>query len=246
MDTVAVRVDSARHYAVVRAGERIDHRCVPALRAALDKALRDWGTALIDAGGVRVAEPICAALLPAVLSGHGGWPWARLAMFGAGPDLRDLLARTRASQLVPGWDTEEQALSGIALRPPWVRRSVTLAHGASAPAGGRAALEEACLAWRVPSAVRQSAALIASELVTNAVQHAGTDARLTLDCTRRTLRVSVRDFARRVEVRMRTAGTPRGGLAVVDTLAYRWGVAETTEGKSVWARLPLAPRRPVR
>src|SRR5262249_38723247 len=79
-------VDVGRGYAVVRASERIDHRTVPALRTALDKSLHEWGKALLDTCAVQHAEPICAALLPAVLTGCGGWPVAKLAVFGAGHD----------------------------------------------------------------------------------------------------------------------------------------------------------------
>ncbi|MEN3303900.1 MAG: hypothetical protein V7603_102 [Micromonosporaceae bacterium] len=242
---VQIRVEAAHGYAVVQAGARMTLPDLPGLRAAIEKALRDLGTALVDLTATRRPEPIMTAVFPAALGNCGGWPWAKLAIFGADAELADLLARTRVNQLVPVWPTEAQALAGIGHRPPWVRVAATLPYTPSAPAGGRATVERACLAWHVPAHVRDAAVLIASELVSNVVQHAGTGSVLSVDRGRRTLTVAVRDFApdRPVRVLAADAGPPFGGLAVVAALGRHWGVRPYPDGKAVSVRLPIAPAR---
>ena len=102
------------------------------------------------------------------------------------------------------------------------------------------------LAPHLPPQAVEGARVVASELATNAVQHAGTPFTVTLDwtCDQVTLRVS--DGAGGVP----SPGEPgplelRGrGLLLVDALSVAWGVdADPSGGKSVWARFPTAPGR---
>jgi anti-anti-sigma factor len=244
---ISVRVEAERGYTVVRPAGRITLPALPELRTTIEKALRDQGVALVDLGAVRYADPILTAVFAAALRHCGGWPWAKLAIFGTNAEVAGVLARTTVDQMVPVRPTEAEALAGTAQRPRRVQRTVALPRGPHAPADARAATEAACLAWHVPAGVREAAVLIASELVTNAVRHAGTGTRLTVACGPRTLKVAVTDFAPQRAVRPRPAGAPPfGGLAVVSALARYWGVRDEPDGKTVWARLPLAPAPRVR
>ena len=84
------------------------------------------------------------------------------------------------------------------------------------------------------------AALVATELATNAILHARTG--FTIVLTRRpegTIRIAVRD-ASRVRPRPRRAGPSDGsgrGLRLVETLAAAWGADHRPDGKVVWADL---------
>lgn len=87
----------------------------------------------------------------------------------------------------------------------------------------------------------EGARVVASELATNAVQHAGTPFTVTLDWAGDQVTVRVADDAPGVPV----AGSPgslelRGrGLLLVDALSAAWGVsAGAAGGKSVWASFP--------
>ncbi len=93
------------------------------------------------------------------------------------------------------------------------------------------------------------ALLLVSELVTNAVLHAGTSAELRLDTTGPGLRVEVIDstpgsavLAPREASDSREGGR---GLYLLDMLATTWGTTHTATGKSVWFQLggkvPVAP-----
>ena len=82
----------------------------------------------------------------------------------------------------------------------------------------------------------EPAVLVVSEIVTNALVHAGTAVQLRLWASEHALRVEVDDGAGHRPVRRRfaeSAGTGRG-LQLVDELADRWGTTLGAEGKTVW------------
>jgi len=96
---------------------------------------------------------------------------------------------------------------------------------------------------RVSSDVVEEARLIASELATNAVRHAGTPFTVTVELTDADVTLRVRDGSSRVPVTQspnRLADRGRG-LVLVDALSVSWGTAaENDGGKSVWARFMAA------
>lgn len=86
-----------------------------------------------------------------------------------------------------------------------------------------------------------SATVVVSELVTNAVRHARTDITVTCSVDDRFLRVEVRDWSPQ-EPAARAAGVfDEGGrgLMIVDHLAANWGVDVTGTTKVVWAEIAL-------
>jgi anti-sigma regulatory factor (Ser/Thr protein kinase) len=103
---------------------------------------------------------------------------------------------------------------------------------------------EAGAAARLPDDLRESAALLVSELVTNAVVHGGTTTTVRVGHPAGRFRVSVQDESTAAPA----TGAPDGsqtsgrGLQIVAGLADRWGVDLTDRGKSVWFELSL-PRR---
>jgi anti-sigma regulatory factor (Ser/Thr protein kinase) len=108
-----------------------------------------------------------------------------------------------------------------------------------APAAARQFVSATLVSWGRPELV-DDALVIASELATNAVLHAGGD--FTVKVVRHadgTVRVAVRDGST-VAPRARRAAPGAGsgrGLALVSALAGRWGAHLTPEGKVVWAQL---------
>lgn len=115
----------------------------------------------------------------------------------------------------------------------------------SPSAARRAVRASACLAHDLH--VLDDALLLTSELVTNSVRHGGPPISVVIDCHETCLRVSVSDGSA-VVPRPRQAGADdedSRGLALVDLLAYRWGVDEVhhrrSDGKAIWFEL-RAPR----
>lgn len=96
----------------------------------------------------------------------------------------------------------------------------------------------------------ESATLVVSELVTNAVLHAGTGCEVHLVLEGRVLRLRVLDGEPRQPVRRLAfsdeLGTGRG-LRMLEVLARRWGVEQTVPpepaGKAVWCELTVHPVR---
>ena len=77
---------------------------------------------------------------------------------------------------------------------------------------------------------------LASEVVTNAILHAGTPFSVVVTGDEGRIRVSVRDGSAALPVkRDYDAGQPTGrGLHIVEALADRWGVETDEAGKTVW------------
>ena len=98
---------------------------------------------------------------------------------------------------------------------------------------------------------QQVGELLVSELVTNALVHARTSARLWISLTDGDARVEVTDDGPG-QPRMRVPGPDGGyGLWLTDTLARSWGVTHPdgtpgSSGKTVWFTVPLAPPPPTR
>jgi anti-sigma regulatory factor (Ser/Thr protein kinase) len=118
-----------------------------------------------------------------------------------------------------------------------------LAATAQAPGRARQATHEALAAWQVAH-LEETAVLLVSELVTNAVRHArtgGTAVVLRLETAGSWLRIEVHD----ADPRMPQPRTPDPldesgfGFVLLEALADRWGVREATIGKAVWAELDM-------
>ena len=102
----------------------------------------------------------------------------------------------------------------------------------------RRRLIEVVRSWRVPlsEGALRDVELCASELLTNAVQHAGTDLSVTAKWTGELLRVEVWDHSVRPPVAGAAddAGTSGRGLVLIDGLSHSWGWRPAEGGKTVW------------
>ena len=117
-------------------------------------------------------------------------------------------------------------------------RELVLPADATAPGRARLFLRAATQEWGIGDDLAQDAAMVITELVANAVDHARSESTLSVGVKRGTLCVAVRD-ARRGRV-PRPAPidptAPRGrGLQMVDALTSAWGVTLHADGKTVWA-----------
>lgn len=98
-------------------------------------------------------------------------------------------------------------------------------------------LREALDLWSLEG-VGDAAAVVLSELATNAILHARTEFTVRLSCTgRQTLRLSVTDGSTRLPRRTRDLHGPSGrGLPLVAGLSTEWGaMLNGMDGKTVWA-----------
>ena len=122
-------------------------------------------------------------------------------------------------------------------------RRVLLAAGPAAAAEARGQVRAAICAWEV-SIDPYVAALLASELVTNAIRYEkGETVTLAIDCSQGLLRVDVHDSTRDIPVVMETPGDAETGrgLMLVATLSDEWGFYRTPAGKAVYFTLTSQP-----
>ncbi|MEW9518287.1 ATP-binding protein [Streptomyces tubercidicus] len=119
--------------------------------------------------------------------------------------------------------------------------SFCLPETVRAPGTARQLLESVLADWLICSKCADSAQLLVSELVTNAVMHGCGPVQLSV--TREwssgepcSLRIAVTDASPEPARRRQTASSDeRGrGLAIVDMLADRWGQDVLGAGKRIW------------
>jgi anti-sigma regulatory factor (Ser/Thr protein kinase) len=123
---------------------------------------------------------------------------------------------------------------------------VRLATGPAAAAEARRQVRSAIQSWQVP-VDPDTAILLTSELVTNAVRHeAGQAVMLVVTCARGQLRVDVHDTSPSwpaVADVPADAETGRG-LLLVETLSDEWGFFRTPAGKAVYFMLAFQTDQP--
>lgn len=100
--------------------------------------------------------------------------------------------------------------------------------------------------WSLPAATTEDVMLMANELTTNVVLHAGTDYQLKVILDGPRVRVEVSDHSpdsphANGQWGMAPENDGGRGLAIVETLASRWGSRPTAEGKTVWFELEPSP-----
>lgn len=95
-----------------------------------------------------------------------------------------------------------------------------------------------CRAWGV-AGLADDVALVVTELVSNAIRHAGTEVQLRLVPLPHGVRLEVADGSTRpLRPRPLKQDAEGGrGLVLVDALATRYGVEADATGKRVWAEL---------
>lgn len=98
--------------------------------------------------------------------------------------------------------------------------------------------------WRLDALVEDGdVELLATEIATNAVRHAGTDATVVVRYLGDRIRVEVGDGSTDLP-RIRTPDADEAGgrgLALVEALSSGWGVVETMHGKRVWFEVATKP-----
>lgn len=123
---------------------------------------------------------------------------------------------------------------------------LTVERAPESPATARAAIRPWLIGLSCPADFVDDMALVVSELVTNAVVHAGSGARLCAEVHDGRLRLEV-DDASPTPPAMRDGSVRVGGygLRLVAALADDWGWTTTSCGKQVWSehRFGLAARR---
>jgi len=160
--------------------------------------------------------------------------------------------RSALSRYMPTCVTIEEAREMAARLPSaghW--RHVQLEPTPLAPSEARDAVAECCSRWSLFPLIHPARTVV-SELVSNAVEHAGTGIELTVALRGQFLCVAVRDGSpvvpRLLEPVPHEPSAPldvRGyGLRMITNVAHSWGAEITAEGKVVWATMAVGRDSP--
>lgn len=126
--------------------------------------------------------------------------------------------------------------------------STTLVVSAESAAtrSARAVVRELCSDARVRTDTAETAVLLTTELVSNALEHGGGTAVLDAAVVDQRLCVEVVDDDPTIPtVNLGAVDDERGrGLMLVEALSSRWGAALRDRGKTVWFELDLASPAP--
>jgi anti-anti-sigma factor len=232
-------VDESADRTVVAVRGRLDLAGSPGLRTALLKCLAEQPDGLlIDLSAVETVDATAFTLFTSVARQAARWPGTPLLICAPSPAVATLLDRGGHSTLIVHVSVADgiRALAAGLVIVPVIRDELLPIAGAARH--GRAMATEACLAWGLPDLVGP-ASLIVSELISNAVQHAGTMMTLRLSRRARHLHIAVRDGSTAEPARAHgRAINERGrGLMLVESEATHWGWLPTKDGKVVWATL---------
>jgi serine phosphatase RsbU (regulator of sigma subunit)/anti-sigma regulatory factor (Ser/Thr protein kinase) len=158
---------------------------------------------------------------------------------------RELCTRV-AEALVDAEADDDVTLLAITAAPPRVTASRTFPAEPAAAGQARRFVVEVLAQWSVDGEVLERAELCASELITNAVIHSGTEPTVTLQHDDACLLLMVQDRGSVGRVRpVETAAADEvsgRGLSLVRALASAWNVEQSTEGTLVWCELELEPQ----
>jgi anti-sigma regulatory factor (Ser/Thr protein kinase)/anti-anti-sigma regulatory factor len=211
-------------------------------RACLQKALVEQPSGIVvDVSGLTVDTDVTLTMFNAFSGTAASWFGCPVVLCAPSAALRSALDRLAISRAVPVYATRAQAFAAVEAGPGARRYRRALPTTPQAAAIARQVVADACGAWRVLELVDRAEVVI-TELVANAVQHAGGDLRLTVALGERFLHVSVRDGSAAPPIRVAAdPASDRGGrgLMLIGALATAWGSIPTCEGKVVWATLRL-------
>ena len=234
-----VELEPTVDHVVIRLGGHLSVRTAPEVRRAILKSLVELGRVVVDVTRLRLANIECVALLPGVVAAAGGWPTARLAVVDADGIYQSAAERLHCSDLLHFYPATDAGVRHLDDRPRRVRREHSVGADTSASRVARRFLQETSGAWELPPDLTEVAQLVVSELVSNAVEHAGTGSTISLELVDRRLKVSVRDGSTTQPVsRPLDLVSFRGrGLPLIDQVSEDWGVRYHPDGKTVWAVL---------
>jgi anti-anti-sigma regulatory factor/anti-sigma regulatory factor (Ser/Thr protein kinase) len=216
----------------------------PALRSAVHECLVDGPNAVVvDLSSVRADLDATVGLLAML---------ARAAVASAGPSLvlcappsplGDRLGQSAITRHVSVHANLDDALAHAHRTEPVRRMQRRLAADLASSEAARDLVAQACLRWGMLDAAERASTIV-TELVANAVLHAGTELVVSVADLRQYLHIAVRDGSPRPPRLGGCADPDRqggAGLLVIDALAAAWGFVPARDGKTVWATVQRVP-----
>ncbi|GID90898.1 hypothetical protein Adi01nite_03100 [Amorphoplanes digitatis] len=208
--------------------------------AALGKALVNHPpVVVVDLDELELVDDAVLTMFAAFARSAADWPGCPVLISAADIEVREALERLGVDRSTPVFVDLAEALQEAGGIPAPRRYHHRLPPTPGAPGLARQAVRGACARWGLSEPV-EAAELIVTELVSNAVKHAGGASELLISLRKRFLHLSVRDGGDGLPVRTPpNPGTVEGGrgLLLIEAMASGWGVVPLAEGKVVWATM---------
>ena len=169
-----------------------------------------------------------------------GWLDAELALAGAAGEVLQTLDDVGALQQLSSYADLDAAKGAIPAPRQALDCQLRLAPHAMSVRTARQFVRRASHKWSLYPDLADDALVVMTELVTNALVHAGTDVEIRLQLTPRSLNLAVRDGVRGELPHIlddHPVAEAGRGLRVVNRLSRAWGYEEVDDGKEVWASL---------
>jgi anti-anti-sigma factor len=247
MSTAALRIDTryTEGVAVVRPVGRLDLSSYAPLRDALLKLLAEQPAGLVvDLEQLEVDVSTSLTVFATVWMRASRWPNVPFALVAPPGRVQWLLKRSGIPRFAPLHGELADALSALGAAPTRRRVQLELPHELGSPRRARRFVEDTCRAWEVPPEQTIDVAMVASELVENALLFTSSDSVLRLELREGLLSVAVRDSSPWPPVL--TTPPPDHddgrGLIIVERTATAWGWMPASGGKVVWATFSLPGR----
>lgn len=245
--TASVQHDLARDVSTATFAGDLTLTSVPIVRSTVLKAMADCPSAiLVDLREVRVSSPVALTVLPAVAQRRDFLPDVSVLVCLSPEAMTGPRERAALGDL-PVYSSASAALGAAAeARRHMLQTAFSSPVDLRAPGNARRMVRDICAQWGIAQ-LTHIAQLVVSELVTNAIRHAGTDIDVELLLRGDFLHLRVHDRStaaprRHAEtVAANAARTGGRGLHLIDVYASGWGHVVGTGGKVVWATLRARP-----
>jgi anti-sigma regulatory factor (Ser/Thr protein kinase)/anti-anti-sigma regulatory factor len=228
--------------AVIRFAGGLDLHGAVDVRSALHKALAGQPLAIVaDLTEMTVVDDTALLVFRTFARTAAQWPGCPVLLCVPDPVLHEHLERLAMDRVAQLHASRRDALAAAEAVPASAQSSQRLPAGVASAVVARQAVRDACAAWQLRPLV-DDAELVVTELVSNAVRHAGGDMDLVIALRGGYLWLSVRDGSAELPCRVMPdpeTGEGGRGLILLDAVAADWGTTAVPEGKIVWATLRL-------
>ncbi|NJC71751.1 STAS domain-containing protein [Planosporangium thailandense] len=225
---------------VLHLAGRLDPAGVPDLRACVGCCLAAEPDAVVlDVTDLSVRADDGAQLFADLRRQAMTWPGSTVVFAGASPTL--LAAVRRSGCDIASYPSVDAACARLDTGGPRYRLREALPASPVAAPVARRLLGRACRSWSVQDSL-EPAELVATELVANAVRHAGSRVTFTVSLRQDDLQISVGDDSPVLPTRRAASALDEHGrgLLMLDALCRDWGMTCVGDGKVVWAKVPTA------
>ena len=201
-------------------------KCATAMPAAV----------IVDVDTLVVPSPVSLRAFSAAWAHTTNWPGVPILLVAEKPPSRVLLAESMVARYVPVHPDLRSAKRSLLCPAPRQRVTLPLAWDSRSPRRAGRFVTQTCASWGIGHEGGADAAVVATELVENAVVHTHSAPLLRLELRGRTLTVAVSDGDPTPAVLGECFRA--SGLNLVAYFAQVWGCMPTSDGgKMVWAVL---------